>query len=88
MRVDLYGEGMFEDPIDYEREVLIHRYIYYVLGTRILSDLEYDCLEDKARTELPYTSIVFDVGSSNIEDYDEDIIVEAEYRLEELRNNE
>ncbi len=79
---------MFEDQIEYEREVLVHRYIYYVLGTRIISDLEYDCLEDKARAELPYTSIVFDVGSSNAEDYDEDVIVEAEYRLEELRNNE
>lgn len=79
---------MFEDPEDYEKEVLINRYIYYVLGTRILSDLEYDCLEDKARTVLPESSIVFDVGSSNIEDYNEDIRTEAEYRLEELKNNE
>lgn len=71
-------------PEDAEREVLINRYIYYVIGSRILSDLEYDCLEDYARSVLPMDSIVNNVGSSNSEDYHKDIVQEAIYRLEDL----
>ena len=68
-----------------EREVLINRYIYYVLGSRIISDMEYDCLEDYAREILPEESIVNDVGSSNEDDYSEDIKEAASTRLEELK---
>ena len=69
---------------DLEKEVLINRYIYYVLGTRILSDTEYDCLEDKARSILPEESVVHSVGSTNYWDYSDDIKIEATYRLKEL----
>ncbi len=56
-----------------ENEILMHRYLYYVLGTHILPDFEYDKLERAAREILPEDSVVHRVGSSNPWDYGDDI---------------
>lgn len=46
-----------------EEEVLVHRYLYYVLASPVISDFEYDKLEQKARDTYPENSPVHSVGS-------------------------
>lgn len=50
-------------PIEYETEVMAHRYLYYVLSEPVLPDLVYDVLEREAREVLPPESAVHKVGS-------------------------
>lgn len=66
------------EPI--EKEVLVHRYIYYVLNNNIISDMEYDALERKAREQLPATSLIQGVGSSLASSYPEEVVKEANNR--------
>jgi len=47
-----------------EREVLAHRYLYYVLAEPALPDATYDILERRARAVCPTESPVHGVGSS------------------------
>ena len=72
---------------DLELEVLIHRYIYYVLDDNIISDYAYDRLERKARDLLPPTSPVQGIGSSLASSYTEDIKQEAQKRVLERDKN-
>jgi len=66
--------------IDLENEVLAHRWLYYVLATQVLSDVDYDRLECEARAALPETSPVHRCGSDLRESYP----VAAVARAEEL----
>ncbi len=63
---------------NFEKEVLAHRYLYYVEANPVVSDFEYDLLEREAREALPESSAVHKVGSSNPWDYNEDIKAYAE----------
>lgn len=63
--------------IDYETEVLAHRYLYYVLAEPILPDLVYDVLEREAREQCPLTSPVHKVGSSLASSYPQSAILRA-----------
>lgn len=47
-----------------EQQVLVHRFLYYVLDDPVISDFEYDRLECRARSILPLESPVHGVGSS------------------------
>jgi NAD-dependent DNA ligase len=67
--------------VDLEKEVLIHRYCYYVLAEPLLPDAEYDKIERAAREALPESSPVHGVGSSLPSSYSDDIKQEAERRL-------
>ena len=64
-----------------EHECLIHRYLYYVLGKPILSDYEYDRLEEQAIEALEDANVeespMYYPGSSLEESYSKDIISEA-----------
>lgn len=68
---------------DLEKQVLAHRYLYYVLAEPILSDFTYDDLERKARESLPESSLVHSVGSSLPSSYSEEIKQYALSMLEE-----
>ena len=68
---------------DLEKQVLAHRYLYYVLAEPILSDFTYDDLERKARESLPESSPVHSVGSSLSSSYSEEIKRYALSMLEE-----
>ena len=63
--------------INYETEVLAHRYLYYVLAEPILPDLVYDVLEREARAICPMDSPVHGVGSSLPSSYPESAILRA-----------
>jgi NAD-dependent DNA ligase len=67
--------------MDLEKEVLIHRYCYYVLAEPLLPDAEYDKIERAARAALPETSPVHRVGSSLPSSYSDEVKQEAERRL-------
>ena len=58
-----HNEPMTEAEI-LEREVLAHRYLYYVLAEPALPDMEYDIVERRAREVCPPESPVHGVGSS------------------------
>lgn len=64
----------------FEREVLVHRYLYYVEACPILPDCEYDKIEREARAVLPEDNVVHRVGSSLLSSYSADIIAEAKQR--------
>jgi len=66
--------------MDLEREIMIHRYCYYVLDAPLISDAEYDILEREARATLPDTSPVQGIGSSLASSYSVSIIEEAQER--------
>lgn len=68
-------------PEYYEREVLVHRYLYYVLAQPTISDFEYDIIERQAREVCPPESPVHGVGSSLPSSYSDDIKIAAESRL-------
>ena len=57
-----------------ERTVMAHRYLYYILNSPVLADIDYDSLERSARAVLPPTSPVHQPGSSLPEDYAPDVI--------------
>ena len=57
-----------------EKEVLAHRYRYYVLDDPTVSDFVYDQLEREARAVLPESSPVHGIGSSLRSSYPQEII--------------
>lgn len=63
-----------------EREILAHRYRYYVLVSPCISDWEYDNLERRGVRRLPWTSLVHQVGSDRAESYPRYIIYYVEER--------
>lgn len=63
-----------------EKEVMIHRYCYYVLAEPLLPDAEYDKIERAARAALPEASPVHGVGSSLPSSYTDEVKQEAERR--------
>lgn len=68
---------------DEERTVLAHRYLYYVLWTPVLSDREYDRLENA----LPADSAVRQtVGSDLASDYLDEVKDTAAELLAESRS--
>lgn len=69
-------------PADLEKLVLAHRYLYYVLAEPVISDFEYDELEDQARGVLPEHSPVHGVGSSLRSSYSEEVVKLAMSLLE------
>ena len=58
-----HNEPMTEAQI-LEREVLAHRYLYYVLAEPAIPDAQYDIVEKRAREICPPESPVHGVGSS------------------------
>lgn len=64
------------------REVLAHRYLYYVLSQPVITDYDYDMLERRARQELPTEETLFTVGSSRPEDYPEEVVSRARELLD------
>ncbi len=71
-------------PEWYENEVLVHRYLYYVLNEPIISDFEYDLIEREARAICPVDSVVQGIGSSLASSYSLDIAMDAASRLENI----
>lgn len=65
-----------------ERDVLIHRYLYYVLARPIMSDYDYDRLEKCACKVLPPESPAHQVGSDLASDYPPEIVAAAEALLD------
>lgn len=57
-----------------ELAVLEHRYRYYVLSNPMITDSEYDVLEQQARQLLPASSPVHSVGSSLSSSYPIEVI--------------
>lgn len=68
-------------PEQLEHEVMVHRYLYYVVCETILTDSEYDNLERQARRVLPEASPVHGVGSSLPDSYSAEVIADAERRM-------
>jgi DNA ligase (NAD+) len=56
------------------QEVMEHRYRYYVLNNPIISDYEYDILENKAKKYAPETHDIWKPGSSLESSYSKEII--------------
>ena len=69
-----------------ELDVLAHRYLYYVLMSPVISDIEYDRLEQKACEKLDDESPVHGIGSSLEEDYSSEVIRHA-LKLKSEKNN-
>ena len=59
---------------EYEKEIMAHRYLYYVLASPVYPDCTYDILEREARTVCPEDSVVHKVGSSLPSSYSQEII--------------
>jgi len=57
-----------------EKEILAHRYLYYILNRPILSDREYDIKEKYAKSILPENSPVFSMGSDLESSYPKEVI--------------
>ena len=56
---------------EYEKQIMLHRYCYYVLCDPLIPDVEYDKLERAARAVCPENSIVHKIGSDRASDYSE-----------------
>lgn len=56
---------------------LAHRYLYYVLMIPVISDKEYDKLEQLAVEDADEDHPIHGVGSSNAEDYPKNVIAIA-----------
>ena len=74
-------KGRLSEQLRLEREVMVHRYLYYVLAEPVISDMEYDLLDRKAVAACPPESPVHQVGSSLPNSYSKEIIREARARL-------
>jgi len=68
-------------PQALEHEVLVNRYIYYVLDSNILSDYDYDLLEREARALCPIESPVHGIGSSLRTSYPQEVENDAMSRI-------
>jgi len=63
---------------DYEKLILAHRYLYYVKCEPVISDYEYDRLEQDAQNIVPRLAILDKVSSSNPWDYSDEVKQYAE----------
>jgi len=68
-------------PKDLEHEVLVNRFIYYVLDDNIISDQAYDTLEREARAVCPKESPVHGIGSSLRTSYPQEVANDAMSRV-------
>lgn len=68
-------------PAQYEHEVLVHRFLYYVMAEPVISDFEYDVIEREARAVLPPESVVHKVGSSLPTSYSAEVQRDAMSRV-------
>lgn len=75
------------EPNDPETLVMVHRYLYYVLGEPVLSDHEYDHIERQARAVCPPDSPVHKVGSSLPSSYHIHIKLQGQRLLAQLEND-
>lgn len=66
-----------QEPTKAEELVLIHRYLYHVLGEPLITDHAYDVLERKARAICPLSSKVHAIGSSLERSYPKEIKAKA-----------
>lgn len=57
-----------------EDVLLRHRFLYYVKGTPVMSDYDYDRIEKIALTFLPDNSVIRKPGSDLVSSYPEYII--------------
>ena len=64
-------------PQQYEHEILVHRYLYYVECAPIIGDTQYDMLEREARAVLPETSPVQGIGSDLASSYPKSVVDDA-----------
>jgi NAD-dependent DNA ligase len=69
-----FGKKKNDEAADLEKQVLAHRYLYYVLAEPILPDLDYDVLERKARAVCSADSPVQGVGSSLPSSYSAEVV--------------
>lgn len=60
-----------------ERQIMAHRYLYYIAARPILGNNEYDDLMQQALTTLPDNSIAFNIGSNLASDYTPAMIADA-----------
>lgn len=58
---------------DFGKNVMMHRYLYYVLGQPVISDWEYDKLEDEASKQPENDYLNHAVGSDTRELYSREI---------------
>ena len=68
-------------PEALEHEVLVNRFIYYVMDSNILSDYAYDQLEREARAVCPPASPVHGIGSSLRASYSKEVATDATNRI-------
>jgi NAD-dependent DNA ligase len=64
-----------------EIEVMAHRYIYYVMNDQVINDYKYDSMERHARSKLPLSSPVHEVGSSLLSSYQPEHIERANFLI-------
>ncbi len=66
---------------DGEREIMAHRYLYYVLDSPVIGDTTYDIMDrsflERVPMDGPERSVTHQVGSSLEESYTEDEIARA-----------
>ncbi|MGZ8164113.1 MAG: DNA ligase LigA-related protein [Methylobacter sp.] len=74
---------MTYDDTMLETNVMVHRYLYYVLDNPVIHDSVYDKMERRAQELLPATSPVHAVGSSLKESYTPEIEALALEKLQE-----
>jgi NAD-dependent DNA ligase len=67
-----------------EDRCLVHRYLYYVMDTPIISDYIYDAMEREARKFADENHPILKVGSSLAKDYPEHIVNIAKKELSKL----
>jgi len=67
----------------YEKEILIHRFLYYVMADPIISDFEYDMLEREARSACDDDSVVQGVGSCLPSSYPAEVKLAAIDRIQQ-----
>lgn len=61
-----------------EKLILAHRYLYYVKNKPVISDRDYDLMEQEARRTVMHDSPVNKPGSDREQDYPKSVIELAE----------
>jgi hypothetical protein len=76
------------------KKINLHRIIYYCLDYNIINDFEYDKLEKELKDISEYLDLLHDLnnplnklGSSNIDDYDKDLVDLALILVDEDNKN-
>ena len=67
-------EDNLENIEDKKKEILVHRYLYYVLNEPIISDYEYDTLEKNYLKNNSNDADITKPGSSLSSSYSQEII--------------